>query len=65
MESIVISMGEDDAGMVHGVMCEGCGMERHWTARECRLWEALARNASLEEEIKDLRGLWSETRQEL
>ena len=38
-------------------------MERHWTARECRLCEALARNAALEKEMKDLCGLWSETRQ--
>ena len=52
MESIVISMGEDDAGMVHGVMCKGCGMERHWIARECRLCETLARNAALEEKIE-------------
>ena len=65
MESIVISMGEVDAGMAHGVMCEGCSMERHWTATECRLCEVLARNAVLEEEIKELRGLWSETKQEL
>ena len=51
MESIVISMGEEDAGMARGVICEGCGMERHRTARECRLCEALTRNAALEEEI--------------
>ena len=54
MESIVISMREEDAGLAHGVMCEGCGMERHWIARESRQWEALARNAALEEEIKEL-----------
>ena len=33
-----------------------------WTARECMLCKTLARNVALEEEVKELRGLWSESK---
>jgi len=47
------------------ILCEVCGTEREGTVVDCRLCEVLARNAALEEEVKEVRGVLSETRQQL
>ena len=46
-------------------MCEACGFERRWKVRDCKLCEVLARNVALEKEVKEIRGLLGETRQQM
>ena len=45
--------------------CGSCGLERHRKVSDCRLCEVLARNVALEEEVKEVRVLLAETRQQM
>ena len=61
----VVSIDEEGSGFVHGVVCETCGLERSWKVRDCKLCEVVVRNVALEEEVKEVRGLLVEARQQL
>ena len=59
-------MAECVTGMEGGVMrCGFCGMERQWKVSECKLCEVLARNVALEEEVKEVKILLAQTRQQM
>ena len=45
--------------------CGSCGMERQWMVSECKLCEVLARNVALEEEVKEVKVLLAQTRQQM
>ena len=52
--------------MEGGMMrCGFCGLERQRKVSDCKLIEVLARNVALEEEVKEVKVLLTETRQEL
>ena len=42
-----------------------CGMERQWMVSECKLCEVLVRNVALEEEVKEVKVLLAQTRQQM
>ena len=47
------------------VLCGDCGTERRWTVGDCKLCGVVARNVALEEEVREVRVLLSEARQQL
>ena len=66
-ECVVLSIDEGVCiGMEGGVVrCGSCGLERQWNVSDCKLCEVLARNAALEEEVKEVKVLLAETRQQM
>ena len=40
-------------------------VERQWMVSECKLCEVLARNVALEEEVKEVKVLLAQTRQQM
>ena len=47
------------------VRCGSCGLERQWKVSDGNLCEVLARNVALEEEVKEVKVLLAETRQQM
>ena len=47
------------------VRCGSCGMKREWMVSECKLCEVLARNVALEDEVKEMKVLLAQTRQQM
>ena len=45
-ECTVLSIDKEGSGMVHGVVCMTCGLERSWRVRDCKLCKVVARNVA-------------------
>ena len=65
-ECVVLNIGEGVTCMEgEMVRCGSCGMERQCMVSECKLCEVLARNVALEEEVKEVKVLLAQMRQQM